>query len=265
MSDESDDICCPPSHIDSVKSAINPKTQNPDDSSGTSGKGPVPNRNSNSKNENKPKKRTVAKSSGRVQSRPKRTQPPARRKTAGKGLLFEDDVSPVQQIVSSNNNVSSSSDEDIVGRCVLKSRKVSQKKPTRKESCDSLSETSKQQDDIPGDVHDLPTSESASFDVNAETSDHHTSHLLIDELFGDEAASPKLELQACSSRRDVTFVEDAMDKHLVSNVELARKKIRTCENSTICENSKDAESVIHCQVAGDTENSVDLDAELFGF
>lgn len=276
MSDESDDISCPSSCFNNEKPSISPlpstQLRSFDKSRTASGQGPVD--TSTSSKSTKPKKRTVAKSSGRARGRPKRTQPTSRRKTVGKGLLFEDDVSPVQLTGSPKDNASSS-DEDFVGRCVLRKRRVSQKKTTTKDSQDRngrFSEAKTQQHDI---QHELPISAGASFDAV----DCNTSHQLVDELFGGESDSPKPE---CNSRRETAThtaerhilspsgmsVCDNSDGALAADVHIRAHDISGLEN--IAHSGKGMEyneSVINIQAAGlkETGDSVDLDAELFGF
>ena len=288
MSDESDDISCPaPCHVKTETPLTTaPPSNRSKKSKATSAKVSATDRGSSSrdsKTDSKPKKRAVTKASSRGRGKrtqpPRRAQPPARRKKVGKGLQFEDDLSPVQETVSPQVNLSSSSDEDFVGGCLLRSRrKVLQKKSRRIETesekedshCDGVGEAEDPDDTDGKPLQTLPASSS---DVSAEASTA-TTHHLIDELFGGGPVNQEPETSASvtltgdtQSRPNMAHVSDSEGSEGPIRDAKSTSQIKEPSNNTHSDDG--AGSSMHGQeTRGESSNNseaVDLDAELFGF
>lgn len=298
MSDESDDIYCPPCQTnDSEKTEKSPmplsKAPNPKRKSRTASEKVSSNNRSSAsrepKTESKPKRKAVPKPAGRGKPKrppPKRVQPPARRKKVGKGLQFEDDLSPAQETVCLLDYVQSSSDEDSVGKHILtrSRKKTTKQKETRSDRNDkhpdevSESGNSSNREDGPSELKVLPAaSESASFAVTTNVPIGCTAtHELIDELFGEELVqeSRNPEATACTSR-----IKTDMDTESGDNCAVSASSVSNTEDSESALSASvqpTSKSKDHWSNASDKEyctggesskhpEKVDLDAELFGF
>lgn len=302
MSDESDDICCPPCQTsDSEKTPI-PSSHAPNPTRKyrtTSEKVSASSASRESKTESKPKKKAVSKPSVRgnkpKRQPPKRVQPPVRRKRVGKGLHFEDDLSPVQETTCLQDNVQSSSDDDGLGKRILRSRKKTKQKETgsdknekRAVQVGKTGGPSNQQDCSHDQLQVLPASGSISFAVTTEVPIGFTAtHQLIDELFGEEPVhqeSSNPEANACTSSLKTTTKDESGDNCAVSASSIA-SDVEDCEgalsaSAQLTTKSKDhgssaysnsdkeyTENTMHCQKETGSKDAeeLDLDAELFGF
>jgi hypothetical protein len=127
----------------------------------------LPSKLSTSKDAEKAKKKIVSKPSrGRQPSRRQAAPRGQTRKKVGKGLQFEDDLSPAQEIVSLKKDMSSSSDED-VGE-LFRTKRASAKKLKQRETVSADNRyCSTPQLDSHDQLHQevLTQSESTSFDT----------------------------------------------------------------------------------------------------
>lgn len=297
MSDESDDISCPPSKKEEpVTTSTQPQGLTEKPSVPNKRKGNVRSVRKTTKNEVSKKRKTAT---NKTQSS-NRTQSSTVRKRVARGMQFEDDFPPLQidsvkprdLCIAHRLQSSSSSDDDTVGHRLLRSRKRVPKdakdaggevkskkyeseqslKVERKES--QIASVQQSQANIPTDVMDV------EYSLGHEAvSDHFVaSHQLIDELFGEEPSSPLTSDLEMATRKSSQAVENPRPHHgKVSSPDVNSKDSGITTPTTTCTKMSggtnvEVKSSTVAQVKSnsitnpvESQDLVDLDAELFGF
>ena len=305
MSDESDDISCPPS-----KKEVTTTFSQSQDPAPSTGKPAVSNkRKGNTRSVRKVATKTDGLGSKKRKPVANRTQSSSRaqisttrkRVVVAKGMQFEDDLPPLQDSVKPRDlthmyrlSSSSSDDDDTVGHRLLRSRKRVPKDSKdiggvvkSKNRCESEPQSFKVESQIaslPQSEASIPTSVSdvmdAGYSLDHEAVSEHSlsSHQLIDELFGDEPSPPQTsDLEMATTRRSHAVENpEHVNDHAKMVTPLADSE--TTPSGTKQNGVKSSAAAAAAAAAAQVQSNsitlnpvesqdslVDLDAELFGF